>query len=47
MEKSPGINCSDLELPVWLMLRSTSRLTVPSGAMTGLEVTKADVMAGY
>lgn len=42
MEKSPGINRSDLELPVWLTLRSTSRRTVPSGTMTGLEVTKAD-----
>lgn len=42
MEKSPGINRSDLELPVWLTLRSTSRLTVSSGTMTGLEVTKAD-----
>lgn len=42
MEKSHGINCSDLELPSWLKLRPTSRPTVSTGTMTGLEVTKAD-----
>lgn len=42
MEKSHGINCSDLGLPSWLMLRPTSRPTVSMGTMTGLEVTKAD-----
>ena len=40
MEKSPSINHSDLELPIWL--RPTSRPTVSLGTMTGLEVTKAD-----
>lgn len=38
--KSPSINHSDLELPIWL--RPTSRPTVSLGTMTGLEVTKAD-----
>lgn len=40
MEKSPSINHSDLELPIWL--RPTSRRTVSLGTMTGLEVTEAD-----
>lgn len=40
MEKSPWINHSDLQLPIWL--RPTSRPTVFLGMMTELEVTKAD-----
>ena len=35
MEKSYSINCSDLESPIWFMLR-------PLGTMTEFEVTKAD-----
>ena len=40
MEKSQ--DKSHLELPVWFMLRRTSRPTSALGTMTGLEVTKAD-----
>ena len=42
MEKSHSIDCSDLYLPIWLMLIPTSGPTVSLGIMTGLEVTKAD-----
>lgn len=42
MEKSHNINHSDLELPIWFMLRPTSRPAVSSGTMTGLEVTRPD-----
>ena len=40
MEKSQ--DKSHLELPIWFMLRSTSRPTIALGTMTGLEVKKAD-----
>ena len=40
MEKSQ--DKSHLELPIWFMLRPTSRPTIALGTMTGLEVTKAD-----
>lgn len=40
MEKSQ--DKSHLELPIWFILRSTTRPTIALGTMTGLEVTKAD-----